>query len=143
KLLTRIEPLLVIAKASGISISERLLMHTWKKLLEGQAHDSLAGCVSDPVTEDILHRMKEADELCDSIENTIVKKIADDLSLAANEIIVFNTDSHDFDGYKEIQVVTEHKNIHFPAFPDATIVQEEFIPSRENVLEETPAGNRF
>lgn len=87
--------------------------------------------------------MKEADELCDSIENTIVKKIADDLSLAANEIIVFNTDLHDFDGYKEIQVVTEHKNIHFPAFPDATIVQEEFIPSRENVLEETPAGNRF
>ncbi|EAD5762187.1 alpha-mannosidase [Listeria monocytogenes] len=143
KLLTRIEPLLVIAKASGISISERLLMHTWKKLLEGQAHDSLAGCVSDPVAEDILHRMKEADELCDSIENTIVKKIADDLSLAANEIIVFNTDLHDFDGYKEIQVVTEHKKIHFPAFPDATIVQEEFIPSRENVLEETPAGNRF
>ncbi|MHC5390574.1 alpha-mannosidase [Listeria welshimeri] len=143
KLLTRIEPLLVIAKASGISISERLLMHTWKKLLEGQAHDSLAGCVSDPVAEDILHRMKEADELCDSIENTIVKKIADDLELNANEILVFNTDLHDFDGFKEIQIVTEHKNIHFPAFQNATIVKEEFIPSRENVLEETPAGNRF
>lgn len=54
--------------------------------------------------------MKEADELCDSIENTIVKKIADDLALAANEIIIFNTDLHDFDGFKEIQVVTEHKN---------------------------------
>lgn len=143
KLLTRIEPLLVIAKASGISISERLLMHTWKKLLEGQAHDSLAGCVSDPVAEDILHRMKEADELCDSIENTIVKKIADDLELNANEILVFNTDLHDFDGFKEIQIVTEHKNIHFPAFQNATIVKEEFISSRENVLEETPAGNRF
>ncbi|MBC1230868.1 alpha-mannosidase [Listeria booriae] len=143
KLLTRIEPLLVIAKASGISISERLLMHTWKKLLEGQAHDSLAGCVSDAVAEDILHRMKEADELCDSIENTIVKKIADDLSLAANEILVFNTELHDFDGYKEIQVVTKHKNIHFPEFPNATIIHEQFIEPRQNVLEETPAGNRY
>ncbi|CCQ22892.1 Mannosylglycerate hydrolase [Listeria monocytogenes N53-1] len=44
-------------------------------------------CVSDPVAEDILHRMKEADELCDSIENTIVKKIADDLSLAIYMIL--------------------------------------------------------
>ncbi|MBC1500128.1 alpha-mannosidase [Listeria weihenstephanensis] len=143
KLLTRIEPLLVIAKASGIPMSERLLMHTWKKLLEGQAHDSLAGCVSDPVTEDILHRMKEADELCDSIENTIVKKIADDLALAPNEIIIFNTELSVFDGYKEIQVVTKNKQICFPEHPNATIIKEQYIESRENVLEETPAGNRF
>ncbi|KGL45585.1 glycosyl hydrolase [Listeria newyorkensis] len=143
KLLTRIEPLLVIAKASGIPISERLLMHTWKKLLEGQAHDSLAGCVSDPVAEDIMHRMKEADELCDSIENTIVKKIADDLQLEANEILVFNTELAAFDGYKEIQVVTKNKQIHFPDYPDATIIKERYIEPRENVLEETPAGNRF
>ncbi|EUJ21729.1 glycosyl hydrolase family protein [Listeria grandensis FSL F6-0971] len=143
KLLTRIEPLLVIAKASGIHISERLLMHTWKKLLEGQAHDSLAGCVSDPVAEDILHRMKEADELCDSIENTIVKKIADDLSLASNEILVFNTELTRFSGYKDIEVITKTKQIHFPEYPDATITQETYIEARENVLEETPAGNQF
>lgn len=143
KLLTRIEPLLVIAKASGIPISERLLMHTWKKLLEGQAHDSLAGCVSDPVAEDIMHRMKEADELCDSIENTIVKKIADDLQLEANEILIFNTELATFNGYKEVQVITKNKQINFPECPDATIVQSEYIESREDVLEETPAGNRF
>ncbi|MBC1474041.1 alpha-mannosidase [Listeria grandensis] len=143
KLLNRIEPLLVIAKASGIHISERLLMHTWKKLLEGQAHDSLAGCVSDPVAEDILHRMKEADELCDSIENTIVKKIADDLSLTSNEILIFNTELSTFAGYKEIQVVTKNKQIHFPEYPDAMIIHEQYISARDNVLEETPAGNRF
>lgn len=45
-----------------------------EKLLEGQAHDSLAGCVTDTVTDDILHRIREANEICDSIENTIVKR---------------------------------------------------------------------
>ncbi|CCQ19754.1 Mannosylglycerate hydrolase [Listeria monocytogenes] len=57
------------------------------KLKSALLEQKLAGCVSDPVAEDILHRMKEADELCDSIENTIVKKIADDLSLAIYMIL--------------------------------------------------------
>lgn len=65
-------------------------------------YDSLVGCVFDLVVEDILYWMKEVDELCDSIENMIVKKIVDDLLFVVNEIIVFNMDLYDFDGCKEI-----------------------------------------
>nr|UWI49559.1 alpha-mannosidase [Clostridioides difficile] len=143
KLIKRIEPLLVIAKKSGIEISNQLLINTWKKLLEGQAHDSLAGCVTDTVTDDILHRIREANEICDSIENTIVKKISEGLKLSQNDILVFNTEAKTFNGYKEIQVVSDSKNIYFKENLDATIIEETYIQPRENVLEETPAGNIF
>ena len=46
-------------------------MKAWKKLFECQAHDSLAGCVSDSVAQDISHRLKEISEICASIENLI------------------------------------------------------------------------
>lgn len=143
KLLKRIEPLLVIAKACGINISERLLMLIWKKVLEGQAHDSLAGCVSDAVAEDIMHRMKESNEMADSIENTIVKKIADDLALTDKEVIIFNTDLTVFNGYKTITVITETKDIQFVNHRDATIIAEEFVAARDNIMQETPNGNIF
>lgn len=143
KLIKRIEPLLVIAKKSRIEISNQLLINTWKKLLEGQAHDSLAGCVTDTVTDDILHRIREANEICDSIENTIVKKISEGLKLSQNDILVFNTEAKKFSGHKEIQVVSDSKNIYFKENLDATIIEETYIQPRENVLEETPAGNIF
>ncbi|MCC0634914.1 glycoside hydrolase family 38 C-terminal domain-containing protein [Clostridioides sp. ES-S-0001-02] len=143
KLIKRIEPLLVIAKKSGIEISNQLLINTWKKLLEGQAHDSLAGCVTDTVTDDILHRIREANEICDSIENTIVKKISEGLKLSQNDVLVFNSEAKRFNGYKEIQVVSNSKNICFKENLDATIIEETYIQPRENVLEETPAGNIF
>ncbi|UDN59099.1 alpha-mannosidase [Clostridioides sp. ES-S-0010-02] len=143
KLIKRIEPLLVIAKKSGIEISNQLLINTWKKLLEGQAHDSLAGCVTDTVTDDILHRIREANEICDSIENTIVKKISEGLKLSQNDVLVFNSEAKRFNGYKEIQVVSDSKNICFKENLDATIIEETYIQPRENVLEETPAGNIF
>ena len=143
KLIKRIEPLLVIANKSKIEISNQLLRNTWKKLLEGQAHDSLAGCVTDTVTDDILHRIREANEICDSIENTIVKKISEGLKLSKNDILVFNTEAKRFNGYKEIQVVSDSKNIYFKDNLDATIIEETYVKPRENVLEETPAGNIF
>lgn len=75
-----------------------------------------------------------------SIENTIVKKIADNLRLTDQEIIVFNTEAHPFNGYKDIQVVTKDKNISFPEYPNATILEENYIEARENILQETSAG---
>lgn len=90
KLLYRTEPLLVIAKQINLDISNQLILLAWKKLLEAQAHDSLAGCVSDPVANDIRHRVKEADEICISIENIILKELAELLSLKQTEVLLIN-----------------------------------------------------
>lgn len=143
KLLHRIEPLLVIARKVGITISERLLITAWKKLLEGAAHDSLGGCVSDTVAEDIMHRFKEADEIADSIENTISKKMAEALALNDHQILIFNTELTKYEGAKEVQVVSPTKAIYFPNHPEATIVKETYMEARDNILFETPAGNKY
>lgn len=88
KILKRVEPLMLIAERNGIHISKGLLRRLWKKILQNQAHDSIGGCVSDNVAEDIFHRIKEANEIADGIENLIVKRMADALKLKSNEVLV-------------------------------------------------------
>lgn len=142
KLIKRIEPILVIANQLGIRFSNRLLLKAWKKLLESQAHDSLAGCVSDSVADDIRHRLKEANEISDSIENTIMKQIAEALELTNEDLLLLNTQPHKFQGYKTVQVLAKRKEIHFYG-TDFIIEKADYVESRENILEETPAGNRY
>lgn len=141
-LVQRIEPLMVIADQIGIKLSNRLLMQAWKKVLESQAHDSLAGCVSDSVAEDIKHRLKEAQEICESIENTIMKQLADYLNLRSNEVLVMNPSPKPFAGTKTITVLSPTANVCFTG-ADSVVIKEEYVESRKNILEETPAGNRF
>ncbi|MCO4859981.1 hypothetical protein MKD49_26120, partial [Herbaspirillum sp. WGmk3] len=81
-------------------ISKGLLRRLWKKILQNQAHDSIGGCVSDNVAVDIFHRIKEANEIADGIENLIVKRMADALKLKSNEVLVFNTTTENYSGSK-------------------------------------------
>ncbi|WP_314208640.1 glycoside hydrolase family 38 C-terminal domain-containing protein [Vagococcus salmoninarum] len=142
KLLHQTEPLLVIGANLGITLSNRLLLTAWKKLLECQAHDSLAGCVSDAVAEDIHHRLKEANEICDSIENIVLKRISEALDLSAQEILVVNSSPVEFSGQKTIKLLATTKEIEI-ADCESLVLSADYVDSRENVLEETPAGNRF
>ena len=68
--------MLVIAQAVGLDISQNLLVRAWKKLLESQAHDSMAGSVTDPVERDIMHRLNEGIQIADDIINTVENLIA-------------------------------------------------------------------
>jgi len=142
-ILRRVEPLMVIARSLGIKISNALLIRLWKKVLENQAHDSLGGCVSDNVAEDILHRTKEAEEIAEDLENLIIKKIADALELDSNHVLVFNTDVTPFKGQKDVHIVTSSKNVRFTNGERAKIVQEKYYPERENVQRVTSTGNKF
>lgn len=142
KLIRRVEPMLVIAQKLGIEISNRLLMNAWKKLLECQAHDSLAGCVSDAVAVDIGHRLKEANEICDSIENIVLKRISESLELSDHEILLMNTSPTAFSGEKIVQLLSKTKEIAIVGC-DSVLLEAEFVESREHIMEETSAGNRF
>ncbi|MCF1602590.1 alpha-mannosidase [Tetragenococcus halophilus] len=142
-ILRRVEPLMVIAKSIGLEISSTLLSRLWKKVLENQAHDSLGGCVSDNVAEDILHRTKEAEEIAEGIENLITKRIADTLELDDNQVLVFNTDIVAFKGQKKVHIVSRSKNIRFTNGERATIIQEKYYPERKNVQRETSTGNEY
>ncbi len=140
KLLHRVEPLIAIAAANGVHVSEKLLHHAWKKILEGHAHDSMGGCVSDDVATDVLHRMKEAMEMADGIENVIVKRLSEKMQLGENEVIVFNTLPTPFKGYKLIEFMCPSKNIVLSGYPDAVIMDAIYYEGKENLLLETPEG---
>lgn len=142
KLLYRTEPLLVIAKQMKLNISNRLILLAWKKLLEAQAHDSLAGCVSDPVAEDIRHRLKEADEICISIENIILKELAEQLSLKQTEVLLINPTPKHFKGIKTVKLLSKKANVRFYD-NESEVIHTEYIAPREGILEETPGGNRY
>ncbi|SFH55231.1 glycoside hydrolase family 38 C-terminal domain-containing protein [Pisciglobus halotolerans] len=139
-LLRRIEPLMVIAKDIGINISLGLLKRLWKKVLENQAHDSIGGCVSDSVAKDIYHRIKEAKEIAEGIENLIVKKIADQLELAHNEVLVFNTDPYSYSGTKVVHITSRTKNIKFESSATNILVEEKYYPERHNVQKLVASG---
>lgn len=135
-LIKRIEPLFVLANSLGIKISKNLLIKAWKKLLEGQAHDSIAGCVSDEVAVDILQRMKQVDELCASIENLLKKRIADEIDLQDDEIILFNLEGRRFKGYKDIVVLAKYPAIKIKDCINCCSYSVKKISGRKNVLVE-------
>jgi mannosylglycerate hydrolase len=143
KLLNRIEPLMAIAKANKINVGEKLLHMAWKKILEGQAHDGMGGCVSDDVAIDILHRMKEAREIADSIENLIVKRLAEQIKLKENEIIIFNTLPTPYNGYKKIEFMCSSKNIKLIGYEDIFILETTCYEARENIRLVSPDGDRY
>lgn len=143
KMLNRIEPLMAIARGNGITISERLLHKAWKKMLETHAHDSMGGCVSDNVAVDILHRMKEAEEIADGIENMISKRLSEKIGLKENEILVFNTLPAAFSGYKKVQIIASTKNIHIKGCRDTMILDTKHYPARDHVRIVTSEGERY
>lgn len=143
KIIRRIEPLMVIARSNGVRIGNGILIKLWKKVLECQAHDSIGGCVSDHVAEDILHRLKEANEIADGIENIIGKRIAEGLNLSNNEVIVFNTDPVPFKGEKVIHIVTPNKNIQFDEGKNPIIIWEKYYPSRKDIVKLVPKGTTY
>ena len=46
-LLKKLEPIMAIAKAHGITVHTQLIDIAWKKIIESHAHDSMGGCNSD------------------------------------------------------------------------------------------------
>jgi len=142
KLTLEIEPMVVIAKELGIVLSNRLVMKAWKKLFECQAHDSLAGCVSDSVSQDIAHRLKEVSEICDSIENLVLKRISEGLQLTDQQFLILNTSVTPFKGKKVVKLISKVKQIEVLGH-DSAVISLDYVPSRQNIMEETPAGNRF
>lgn len=143
KIIRQIEPLIVIARKAGVSIGNGLLINLWKKVLENQAHDSIGGCVSDNVAEDIDHRFKEANEIADGIKNLIGKRIANELQLESNQILVFNTDPKPFKGEKILHVLSPSKKITFQDVSHAVIISETYYPARENIMREVTNGQEY
>ena len=139
----RLEPLMVIAKYADIPISNGIVVKLWKLLFELQPHDTLGGSVTDNVAVDMEHRIKQANEIADGVENYIKKRIAQRLNLSDHDVIIFNTDPYEFNGRKTVEVVSQSSQVKFPAENKAVIVDKEEVKSRPHIMQLTPNGYEF
>lgn len=143
EIIRRVEPLMLIAKKTGIKVSNGLLIKLWKQVFDSQPHDTLGGSVTDNVAIDIDHRFKQAFEISEGLENYIKKRLAQRLQLTDHDVLVFNTDPYNFDGYKLLKFISPTKNIEFPEEYHATLIKEEYTKSRPNIMQLTPKGYEF
>ncbi len=142
-LLKRVEPLIVFAENLNISISKELAIIAWKKVMEGQAHDGLAGCINDSVANDVLYRFKQAKEICEGVENLIKKRISDALQLTENQLLVFHLEPNQFNGYKHFTVLSKNPNVKIKGCEQCVTLSCTKIDGRDDVLVEGKNENYF
>ncbi len=106
-----INPLIAIATNYNIHIEKELVNYCIKKLAENQAHDSMGGCITDEVYDDIIYRYKEVKEILDGIKNVISYRMHEILGLNENQIIIFNTSGMSTRIEKTIKVLSYDDSI--------------------------------
>lgn len=142
-LLNRVEPLYAMAQGLGINISKELIVRAWKKIMEGQAHDGICGCVTDDVAKDVLYRMKQAKEICQGLENFIKYKIAEGIGLSDKEVIIFNTLPYKYTGYKIVEFMSTKRDVVLKDVEQFTILEIDKYEKRKDILVEAPEGNYY
>ncbi|WKF85882.1 glycoside hydrolase family 38 C-terminal domain-containing protein [Lacticaseibacillus pantheris] len=140
KLLHQVEPLMVIGSKLGINLGDGLLVEAWKKLLESQAHDSMAGSVVDSVNDDILHRLKQGAEIADGIINTIEKLLGLKLQLDSNQVLVINPLPKTIRRWFDVNLLAEKSSVIFQDVDGQYRLSSISHPARQDVLIETSAG---
>lgn len=142
-LIHEVEPIMVIAKRCGVDMDNGVLIAAWKKLLESQAHDSMAGSVVDSVNDDILQRLKQGQEIADGIINTIQKMLSLKLNLSAEQVLVLNPLPKLRAATFKIKILTHSQYVTFNEVSDQILISQEYIEPRENILRQTPSGNEY
>ena len=108
-LLKKLEVVIAIAKAQGITVHTELVDIAWKKILECHAHDSMGGCNSDATNADIMHRLKQAEEICHGLYNLVIKEIAS--ACHDDELMLFNGQMTPYNGMVKAVVFSASENI--------------------------------
>lgn len=142
-LIHEVEPMMVIAKSCDVDMDNGVLIAAWKKLLESQAHDSMAGSVVDSVNDDILHRVKQGQEIADDIINTIQKMISLKLNLSSEQVLVLNPLPKSRTATFKVKLLTHSQYVTFNEVSEQILIKQKYIEPRENILRQTPAGNEY
>ncbi|MFA0412630.1 glycoside hydrolase family 38 C-terminal domain-containing protein [Vibrio renipiscarius] len=142
-LVKKLEVVIAIAKAQGMTVHTELVDMAWKKILECHAHDSMGGCNSDATNADIMHRLKQAEEICHGLYNLVVKEIAAN-ACQDNDVMIFNARPAPYSGVVKVVAFSQFEHI---ALNDGTQPLDSEIVSRETldggkVIEVTKDGEK-
>ncbi|MDA9556478.1 alpha-mannosidase [Vibrio sp.] len=141
-LLKKLEVIIAIAKAQGIKVHTELVDIAWKKILECHAHDSMGGCNSDATNADIMHRLKQAEEICHGLYNLVIKEIAS--AFNDDDVLIFNNRIKPYTGYAKVIAFSKFKEITLKAgntVLDAEIIQRDELDGGK-VIEVTKDGEK-
>ncbi len=103
-----VEPLMVIAKHSGIRSHLNIVDNAWRLLLLNSAHDSAGGCNSDITNEHILNRFKRAEELTTSLVDIVIRKISE-TAYEEGDIVLFNTLTNEKELWRDINLISKNE----------------------------------
>lgn len=142
-LVHEVEPLMIIAKKCKIDIDNGVLVSAWEKLLESQAHDSMAGSVVDSVNDDILHRLKQGQEIAEGLINTIQKMLSLKLGLSSEQVLILNPLPKESKAAVEVTVLTREKTVGFENVDEGTLLSRRYVEPREHILKQTPSGDKY
>ena len=132
-LIKKLEVVIAIAKAQGITVHTELVDMAWKKILECHAHDSIGGCNSDATNVDIMHRLKQGEEICHGLYNLVVKEIASN-ACQDNELMIFNARPTPYSGV--VKMVT------FSTFEQVALSDGEQVLACEIIRREMLDGGK-
>ncbi|WP_311480271.1 glycoside hydrolase family 38 C-terminal domain-containing protein [uncultured Anaerococcus sp.] len=105
------EPLYLMASSKGLKNDSEIIKNIWKLIINNQAHDSLGACNSDKTNFHILARAFEAKELCDSLNDYIIRKLCiSDNRINDNDIVICNTLPYKISKPLELEITTKSKN---------------------------------
>ncbi len=104
-LLTRIaEPLQALSNYHfGTKNKQKEINYAYKLLIQNQAHDSIYGCSTDIVHDEMMTRYAKIN----SVSNGIIKRVIRDLSNENGSVSVINLSNFEYNG--KIKITTEKK----------------------------------
>lgn len=109
-LIKKLELVMAVAKANGIEVHTQLIDIAWKKIIECHAHDSMGGCNSDATNADIMHRLKQAEEIAHGLYNLIIKEIATQVC-DESDLMLFNSHLKPYTGLADAVIFSKHPAI--------------------------------
>ena len=92
KIVNILEPLASIAWSLGFEYHHGLLEKMWKEILKNHAHDSIGGCNSDKVNQEIMNRFVLADDMAENLIRFYMRKIVDHMPATegTDKLALFN-----------------------------------------------------
>lgn len=103
----QVEPLMIMAKETGLAPKQDACANVWKTIARGQAHDSGGACNSDKTNQDIYQRGLNAKQTIHSLIDAMLRKMAE--TRQDEDLIIWNTRFMPYRGMKKVDVSTKVK----------------------------------
>lgn len=112
KYLYTLEPLSAVCELFGMEEDETLINRGWKYIVENHAHDSICCCCTDAIHDEIMERMKYADQLANYLIKEKLEGLHERIRYIKGKgrpILLFSSNVHQREQIIEVDVYVKDK----------------------------------